>query len=989
METVESLVPPRDTGDSDPEWEKPDDHVALARATLAHNVHAHEDETANTALASFTALEVDDTSMALRLQEMEAAMSRLLAKGDEMVAVTGQEVPTTGDFVPEEGAPDDPMGSEDVPTTGDFVPETGEGLPHRGLPAEDFPGIGKKSADLAQQLTKEEIASLFSKLKSEQWNRPAVERVLEVYHIYKRQLAQEKMLAGPRPTDQKELSFADQVPMALRLSLAHTVATQPFDEVTFANKEAGERPHLRDDWQPSQETRAFHPQLSAAMDITKKSSGPVDKDAKKPTEEEFLDHINPQLDVIVEMQAGAQSVDEAKGASILRQLDTEKLRSLLKRNYLQGPGNQGEEFFSAQTTLEEAKASNKRMQDEGSQRSQLLRPVADSIDTWGTQLRAALEMNVFNPESPLKEMELDDIEAMKERYMNTKFLLNQSRNPFPASLLQELPTLAALQREGERVARDSGEGLSSTGAFGPEEQSPEAVLGVPVGSVEFQILRLKRIIELHMGEQRMIGGKWKQLPGTLEAPTWAKPLPEGEKLMLEMRTHPCSFRQPFFEPIALTMEEIEAQVAMGTRPPLNKIGPFHAEGEGNTHWQKEVQTWDLVSLFSCFGHTYSARHLYAVWSHLPITIRAHKRGAKNKEQNLQRRADHRELMKEAKEFVILHDLPVPTTNQEWKQFYREIGSFFAAKVFINRTPQVVLDLPVADIHDSKQHMRLRAVCDERITLPLKAFRDFPEIYNSLSHSLGQDSVVEVKMAWRCNTVQWWTARLKPEYAGPVYRKLGYSESHIKGLGLGNMDASAAFGAERIPLDPGSEQERSLPPITPDNVSSVASDDYKKKNVGDKTAHVFWAKMECGLVLSSVSPWEIVDKKKGETRGGYVCRHCKGFWRSGRGASRFLLITGEHKGKSAQLQLILDEPPQHLYEAWVKDRIEFYKRVEPTAAPRDRSLRVNPSLSSRLRFSKTNLMGQVSDMIWSVVLSNPERDGLKKIHELAASRVRPA
>ncbi|CAE6923501.1 unnamed protein product [Symbiodinium sp. CCMP2592] len=1050
METVESLIPPRDTGDSDQEWEKPDDEVALARATLAHNVHAHEDESANSALASFTTLEVDDTSMDLRLQEMEAAMKRLLAKGSEMVAVTedttmdttGSEVPTTGDFVPEGAATDDPMDKPAMPTTGDFVPEgaaaddpmdrpevptTGDFVPEGGdtvakddatrprpysaLPAgaleekvfkiegfpDNFPGIGKKSADWAQQLTKEEIASLFSELKAEQWSRPAVERVLEVYQIYKRQLAQEKMLAAPynrarrgvghssmgqldpgstgatlmcpncfsdwqrqdnkvegkcklcqksviavdkgppsaeiklgqsswrmfcgrkgvtwhtdadeaqkeaasvdigswaqpppRPTDQKELSFADQVPMALRLSLAHTVATQPFDEVQFADKEAGDRPHLRGDWQPSQETRAFHPQLAAAMDITKKSSGPVDKQPKKPTEEEFLDHINPQLDVIVEMQAGAQSVEEAKGASILRQLDTEKLRSLLKRNYLQGSGNQGDEFFAAQTSLEEAKASNKRMQDEGSQRSQLLRPVADSIDAWGTQLRAALEMNVFNPECPLKDMELDDIEALKERYLNTKFLLNQSRNPFPASLLQELPTLAALQREGERVARDSGEGLSSTGAFGPEEQSPEAVLGVPVGSVEFQMLRLKRIIELHMGEQRMIGGRWKQHPGPLEPPTWAKPLPEGEKIMLEMRTHPSSFRQPFFEPIALTMEEIEAQVAMGTRPPLDKIiGPFHAEGDGNTHWRKEVQTWDLVSLFSCFGHTYSARHLYAVWSHLPITVRSHKRGAKNKQQNLQRREDHRDLMKEAKEFVILHDLPVPTTNQEWKQLYREIGSFFAAKVFINRTPQVVLDLPVADIHDSKQHMRLRAVCDERITLPLKAFRHFPEIYNMLSNSLGQESVVEVKMAWRCNTVQWWTARLKPEYAGPIYRKLGYSESHIKGLPL----------------------ERALPPITPDNVTSVASDDYKKKNTGDKAAHVFWAKMEC-------------------------------------------------------------------------DRIEFYKRVEPTAAPRDRSLWVNPSLSSRLRFSKTNLMGQVSDMIWSVVLSNPERDGLKKIHELAASR----
>ena len=255
----------------------------------------------------------------------------------------------------------------------------------------------------------------------------------------------------PPPSDQQELSFADQVPMARRLSLAHTVASQPFDEVQFASKEAGERPHLKEDWEPSQETRAFHPQLAAAMEIKRKSSGPVDQRKTKLTEEEFLDKINPQLDVMVEMQAGAHEVTEARGAAVLRHLDTEKLRTLLKRNYLQG--HQGEEFFAAQTSLEEAKASNKRMQEEGAARSKVLKPVADTFDTWGPQLRAALEMNVFNPETPLRDMEVDDIDALKERYLNTKFLLNQSRNPFPASLLQELPTLAAQHREMDRVTR--------------------------------------------------------------------------------------------------------------------------------------------------------------------------------------------------------------------------------------------------------------------------------------------------------------------------------------------------------------------------------------------------------------------------------------------------------------------------------------------------------------------------------------------------------
>ena len=63
----------------------------------------------------------------------------------------------------------------------------------------------------------------------------------------------------------------------------------------------------------------------------------------------------------------------------MRHLDTEKLRALLKRNYVQGPGGQGDEFFGAQTSLEEAKASNKRMQEEGAAR-------AKSSSRWRTPL---------------------------------------------------------------------------------------------------------------------------------------------------------------------------------------------------------------------------------------------------------------------------------------------------------------------------------------------------------------------------------------------------------------------------------------------------------------------------------------------------------------------------------------------------------------------------------------------------------------------------
>ena len=132
---------------------------------------------------------------------------------------------------------------------------------------------------------------------------------------------------------------------------------------------------------------------------------------------------------------------------MLRRLDTQKLRSLLSattwvKNFCR--------------SLDQAKASNKRMQEEGETRSRLLKPMAEPIDTWGPKLRAALEMNVFSPETPLKDMEFEEIEDLRDRYLNTKFLLNQSRNPFPASLLQELPCLAAQQREVERVAPEQG-----------------------------------------------------------------------------------------------------------------------------------------------------------------------------------------------------------------------------------------------------------------------------------------------------------------------------------------------------------------------------------------------------------------------------------------------------------------------------------------------------------------------------------------------------
>ena len=63
------------------------------------------------------------------------------------------------------------------------------------------------------------------------------------------------------------------------------------------------------------------------------------------------------------------------------------------------------------------------------------------------------------------------------------------------------------------------------------------------------------------------------------------------------------------------------------------------------------------------------------------------------------------------------------------------------------------------------------------------------------------------------------------------------------------------------------------------------------------------------------------------RGPYLCGPlgpttcCKGYWRAGGGGTRLLQI----RAGKAILQLVLDEPPDGLYNRWVKERLEYYRR----------------------------------------------------------------
>ena len=305
------------------------------------------------------------------------------------------------------------------------------------------------------------------------------------------------------------------------------------------------------------------------------------------------------------------------------------------------------------------------------------------------------------------------------------------------------------------------------------------------------------------------------------------------------------------------------------------------------------------------------------WSALPIIIATHRRGKDSKDsKTANRHKDGLQIIEEAKSFLEVTGLPMPQDKEEWRLMFKEMGSFLATKSFLTNTPPPVMQLPVADIHDSKEAMRYRAICDERVTLPMEALRSVPSVYQALMRDLHASSMVEVKVNWRCNTKRHWHARVDdPVLAGQLYAKLGYSVEQIAAFGCVPPPAGTA-GAQGPGTDPrGGSHHMDLgiqtvapaemapasdtaryPPVTVYNVSSICSPKKKKKEVcGSKSAHLFWATAECGLILPSISAWEVVSKEPGVTTGGYKCKYCLGFWRAKDGGTRFVQIQGAHRG----------------------------------------------------------------------------------------------
>jgi hypothetical protein len=263
-------------------------------------------------------------------------------------------------------------------------------------------------------------------------------------------------------------------------------------------------------------------------------------------------------------------------------------------------------------------------------------------------------------------------------------------------------------------------------------------------------------------------------------------------------------------------------------------------------------------------------------------------------------------------------------------------------------------------------------------------RAFPEIFKVFRET-SKLKLVTIRHFWRCNNVLYWPQKVddEPTKALLQLHELGQALEPSKGDSVPRdeigVHASSTQVEEHLSVTQASakQQQGLLPPPCPERLCCSAGKDWKKANGFSKNDAVYWFKAECGLVLSSVTPWEVKTRVAGETKGGYVCRRSQGFWRPGRGGGRFLHISdGE-----VTLQLIVDEPPGPLYAQWIRSRVEWYKRIAPRAPLTDEKPNLDLPAKNRIRCSST-----VSEALWAVVLSNPEEGALQEIERLAAEAV---
>ena len=203
-----------------------------------------------------------------------------------------------------------------------------------------------------------------------------------------------------------------------------------------------------------------------------------------------------------------------------------------------------------------------------------------------------------------------------------------------------------------------------------------------------------------------------------------------------------------------------------------------------------------------------------------------------------------------------------------------------------------------------------------------------------------------KSSWRSRSTgvaTWSMTGVEPvpqEAAGALYDRLGYSQDLIMqlgspwclwfrgpgGQGIGPQGQDSGGSGHHAPhAGPGHQK---VPPDHHVHCHGGRGQEVHQQALPDgNQARV--------LGLGGVRPCPAQHQRMGSGGQGEVQDH-RGLhvqgWKASCGGTRLLQITGWHKDKATCLELVMDEPPEQLYNQWIRDRTEFYKRVEPTERP---------------------------------------------------------
>ena len=115
--------------------------------------------------------------------------------------------------------------------------------------------------------------------------------------------------------------------------------------------------------------------------------------------------------------------------------------------------------------------------------------------------------------------------------------------------------------------------------------------------------------------------------------------------------------------------------------------------------------------------------------------------------------ERKKVQKETNDFLEVMQLPKPTTQEEWRAVWKEVGTLLAAKHFISHTPVPVM----LQMWWTPRSISVSGPCVMSGSLfLLRSFVVFPMFTPNWN---------PMKVAWRCNTEQWWWAEVPPSQAG--------------------------------------------------------------------------------------------------------------------------------------------------------------------------------------------------------------------------------